>query len=234
MKYDSLYEFTDLGMRQFEAYFLGKIAETSIAPLDPAIALPLEGTQTFSAQRFTTSKEMAMTIATALAETEISHVIGNRELWAWLTFVLRDTLFKKSAGNYIFGAQDVWMPSDPSDYRKAQRHKVRLPVQLYTQFGDDADHALCGRPDTPGDVRENTTAQQDMFLPEFQKLCKILYYDSINNKFKHGAGGRGGGSPARLAAIVRQFEVTWDIQSFTVNDWLSKLPAEFDRFRTPI
>jgi len=126
------------------------------------------------------------------------------------------------------------MPSDPSNFQKAQRHKVRLPVHLYSQLGNDADHALFGRPDTPGDVRENTTAQQNMFLPEFQKLCKILLYDSVSNRIKRGAGGRGAGSPTRLAKVVPQLEVTWDIQSFTVDDWLLRLPAEFDRFWKPV
>ena len=231
MVFDSLYKFTDVGMQRFEAFFQGRIAETQLLPVDPAVAVPVPGTRKFEVKKYETSKHMASAISTSLGEVELAHVIGNRELWAWLTFILRDTLFKKSGGDYKFGAYEVWMPSDPGDYYKAQRHKVRMPVQLFYQFGDDADHALCGRPDTPGDVRENTTAQQDMFLPEFQKLCKHLYYDPVNQKIKRGAGGRGAGSPTRLAKVIRQLEVTWDIQSFSVDDWLDKLPAEFDRFR---
>ena len=231
MKYESLYEFTDLGMRRFEAFFQGRIGESQVSQIDPSVAKPLTGTRTFIASNYETSKEMAVAITTALGEKELPQVIANPNLWAWLTFVLRDTLFKKTGNGYKFGAYEVWMPSDPGDYYKAQRHKVRMPVQLYYQFGDDADHALCGRPDTPGDVRENTTAQQDMFLPEFQKLCKQLYYNPESRKIKRGAGGRGAGSPTRLAKVVRQLEVTWDIQSFSVEDWLDKLPPEFDRFR---
>lgn len=231
MEYNSLYQFTDLGMKRFEAYSQGRLAEAQISPTDLAVAVPVDSTNRFTAESYKTSKEMASAITIALGDVGLSEVISNAGLWAWLTFILRDTLFKKSGGEYKFGAYEVWMPSDPGDYYKAQRHKVRMPVQLYQQFGDDADHALCGRPDTPGDVRENTTAQQDMFLPEFQKLCKKLYFDPATRKIKRGAGGRGAGSPTRLAKVVRQLEVTWDIQSFSVDDWLDKLPPEFDRFR---
>ena len=85
-------------------------------------------------------------------------------------------------------------------------------------------------PHTPGEVREQCTGQQGMFTPVFQRFCKTLYFDESRATFKRGAGGKEGGSPRRLAQVVRQFEVTWDIHSFSVEDWLQKLPSEFDKF----
>ena len=232
MKFPILYQFTTLGMQKFEAVFRGEISSGSLDPIDSAIATSIAGSKGFEAKEFQTTKEMASSVLASLGSNSVQDVLHNRALWAWLTFVLRDNLFKKNPnGSLKHGAYEVWMPSDPNNYQKAQRHKVRMPVQLFDQFGDDADHALCGRPDTPGEVREQCTSQQSMFTRDFQKLCRHLYYDSAKKKITSGAGGKGAGASRRLPQVSNQFQVTWDIHSFSVDDWIDKLPQEFDKFK---
>lgn len=231
MTFDNLYQFTPLGMERFKAFFKGDISADQIDPTDLSVATPVQGSREFEAKSFDTTKEMARAVLDAMDSLKVDEFLSASEFWAWLTFVLRDTLFKKGPdGTLKPGAYEVWMPTDPNDYQKAQRHKVRMPVQLFAQFGDDADHALCGRPDTPGEVREQTTSQQGMFTHEFQKLCKRLYFDPEKGTNKTGAAGKGGGSARRLPQIVNQFQVTWDVHSFAVDDWVHLLPAEFDKF----
>jgi hypothetical protein len=231
MTFDTLYQFTPVGMARFEAFFRGAISADQIDPTDASVAVPVQGSSEFEPKAFGTTKEMAKSILEAMNGLKVDEYVSNTGFWAWLTFVLRDTLFKVGSDGAIKpGAYEVWMPSDPNDYQKAQRHKVRMPVQLFAQFGDDADHALCGRPDTPGEVREQCTSQQGMFTQEFQKLCKRLYFDTSKETNKIGAAGKGGGSARRLPQIVNQFQVTWEVHSFKVDDWVQLLPAEFDKF----
>ncbi len=231
MTFNKLYQFTPTGMSRYDSFFKGAISADQVDPTASDIAVPVKGSRMFEAKAYGTTKEMAKAILGAMDALKVEDFLSNSEFWAWLTFVLRETLFKKGPDGILKpGAYEVWMPSDPNDYQKAQRHKVRMPVQLFAQFGDDADHALCGRPDTPGEVREQTTSQQGMFTHEFQKLCKRLYFDAEKGANKVGAAGKGGGSARRLPQIVNQFQVTWDVHSFKVDDWVELLPTEFDKF----
>lgn len=232
MQFKSLYSFSDKGVEMFKAFCRGEINDTAVDLSDPDIASEIADTNPFSVQKYETSKEMAEAICNALGQLDLHKQLNNIGLWCWLTFVLRESVFKRGTnGGFKFGALEAWFPSDANDWAKAQRHKVRMPVQLFSQFGDDADHALCGAPHTPGEVREQCTGQQGMFTPTFQKFCRALYFDEARATFKRGAGAKGPGSPRRLAQVVRQLEVTWDVHSFSVKDWHNKVPSEFDRFK---
>ena len=46
-----------------------------------------------------------------------------------------------------------------------------------------------------------------------------------------GAGGKGGGSPRRLADILWQFDVTWDLYAMSLKEFWAVLPQEFEKFR---
>jgi hypothetical protein len=64
-------------------------------------------------------------------------------------------------------------------------------------------------------------------------IATRLYVDTSTNSPKRGAGGKSRGAPRRLADILNQFDVTWDLYYMSAEDLLGMLPEEFDRFRTP-
>ena len=149
-------------------------------------------------------------------------------MWAWLTFVLRNQLFKKdNAGNWKVGEIHRWFPSDPNDWQKGQRHLVRMPVLLLHSLDDNADHLLCAAPSLLPEIREQLTSQQDMFNPAFQKVARTLYFDDVKNGLKRGAGGKSGGSPRRLAKVRQQLDVTWDLEGLDPKLIIDRLPQEF-------
>ena len=129
------------------------------------------------------------------------------------------------------GERHRWYPGDPNDWRKAQRHLVRMPVLLLDSFGPDADHLLCGKPSVHSEIREQLTSQQDMFNRTFQRVARALYFDDCAGGLKRGAGGSGAGSPRRLAKVRQQLTVTWELDDLEWTEVLAKLPPEFDRFR---
>jgi len=230
--YSALFEFTDTGLDAFNRIFTGQLDDAAIDLSDTTLATRIAGTTAFDASEFATAKDMATAILAAVQNLNVFEILPRKGLWAWLTFVLRDQLFKRdAAGIWKVGEMHRWFPSDPNDWQKGQRHLVRMPVLLLSTLGDNADHLLCGRPGVLPEIREQLTSQQDMFNPAFQQVARTLYYDSGNGGLKRGAGGKGGGSPRRLAKVRQQLDVTWDIESLQVANILATLPGEFDRFK---
>lgn len=229
--YSALYEFTPEGLDAFQRVFLGTLDEHAIDLCDPDLAEKVAGTKPFTPAQYSSAKAMAIDILTAIDKNKLFDLMPNTGLWAWLTFVLRDQLFKANgAGGWKTGEIHRWYPSDPGDYQKGQRHLVRMPVLLFDTLGENADHLLCGPVHVHGDVREQLTSQQDMFSSGFQAVARSLYFDDSAGSLKRGSGGKGGGSPRRLAKIRQQLDVTWDIDELAHERILEKLPAEFDKF----
>lgn len=233
MRYRSLYEFTNRGMDVFRQIFEGTFNEDAFDPSDSHLVAGIDRTKPFSPVQFDTAKELARAVLGSIGSLNLPDLLPRAGLWAWLTFILRDQLFRLDAnGKRRLGAMHRWYPSDPNDWQKSQRHLVRMPVQLFYSFGIDADHLLCTPPSVLPEIREQLTSQQDMFNLTFQRVARHLYFDGGNARLKRGAGGKGGGSPRRLAKIRQQLDVTWDLEELGVERILEMLPSEFDRFRT--
>lgn len=232
MIYSSLYEFTDAGLRLFQQTVSGAVEEEVLDLADPNLVVRITGTGEFDAKEFATAKEMAAAIVKSLNSMPLAALLSRSGLWAWLTFVLRDTLFPKdSTGRRKYGEVHRWLPSDPNDWQKAQRHLVRMPVILYSSLGQNADHLLCTKPSVLPEIREQLTSQQDMFHPAFQGAARLLYFDEKSGHLKRGAGGKAGGSPRRLARVRQQLDVTWDMFDLSAQRFLEILPHEFNRFK---
>lgn len=229
--YPGVYEFNPQGLHAFKRVFEGSLPEAAIKPTDAQFTARVAGTKSLSDEPVETSKELAQRVLNALGPAW-QELLSRPGIWAWLTFVLRDIVLPKDAqGKRKLGEVHRWYPSDANDYQKAQRHLVRMPVVLLGNLGDAADHLLCGAPSVPGDVREQLTAQQDMFSREFQQMARTLYYDTANQKLKRGSAGKGGGSARRLGAVRKQLDVTWNLFDLDAAHIVQLLPKEFDRFK---
>jgi hypothetical protein len=91
---------------------------------------------------------------------------------------------------------------------------------------------LCGPLDKPGEIVEQLVARQEIITnPQAVALATAIYFDNTSGSFKRGAAGKGRGSARRLADVLNQFDVTWDLYSMAVTGISTKLPREFDRFR---
>jgi len=231
-KYAALHEFNDLGLDVFRKAFTCQIDDGAIDPLNLALVSRVPDTNTFVPTEFATAREMAGAILTAIGTAHLFDLLPNTGLWAWLTFVMRDQLFKRADdGSRKVGEVHRWYPSSPNDWQKAQRHLVRMPTLLLKSLGDDADHLLCGPPSVLPEIREQLTSQQDMFSSAFQKVARALYFDDGRGALKRGAGGKSGGSPRRLARVRQQLDVTWDLDDLDPASIFAMLPNEFSRFK---
>lgn len=233
MKFDGLYEFTLAGLDAFQRAFTGQLEEEAIDTSLPSIAKKIAGTTPFEVADWTTSDEMAVAILNATGTAKIPSLFNQIGLWAWLSFVCRDVVYpRQKDGRRKLGEFWRWYPSELSDYQKGQRHLVRMPVLLKSSFGEDSRHLLMGSPSVPGELREQLTSQQDMFHGSFQRAARMLYLEPGTMKLRRGAGGKNRGSSRRLAQVRKQLDVTWDLFALSADQFLEKLPNEFDRFRS--
>jgi hypothetical protein len=232
MNYPAIGEFTDAGMHLFEKVFMKQVSEDAIDLDDSGVANPVQGTLAFSPVLYHTAKDLAAALLNALGRESVASLLHRPGVWAWLTFVLRDSLFPKNrSGTREFKEMHRWYPSDPNDWQKAQRHLVRMPVLLLFSLGKNADHLLAGPPSVLPEIREQLTSQQDMFASTFQAVARALYFDEEQQRLKRGSGSKGAGSPRRLAVVRKQLDVTWDLYEVPSERLFRMLPKDFDRFR---
>lgn len=231
--FNYLYQFNQAGLDAYERVFRGQLAESKINPLDPNLVMRVEGTRSFLVVHHKTTKEMAEQILDSLGEAKLHDHVTNDGLWTWLTFVLRDVLFKRdSVGNLIAGEDRRWFPAKPNDYKDANRHMVRMPVVLLNRFGDNADHMLCGPPSEVPKIRYELTRSRGMMNEVFQCVARTLYFDDRLGKLKPGVSGiKGGGTAYRLAQVYKQLDITWEIEDLEPDEFMRILPIEFDRFK---
>lgn len=231
--YSTLFSLTELGLDLFQKFMRGEIAGGAIDPQDEQLATPRLEFGQLVVEEFDTARAMAKAIKSAFGDRNPQDFAGDTGLWSWLTLVLVDQVFPLQGGVRKPKEFYRWFPAAPSDWRKAQRHLVRMPTLLYAAFASDADHLLCGKPSVGPDIREQLTSQQDMFSRNFQQVCRTLYYDEATDTVKRGSGSKEGpGIPRRLASIRQQLDVTWDMTDLSADRILDLLPAEFDAFRT--
>ena len=230
--YSTLRSFNENGLDAFKKVFTGQVDDAVIDPTDPDLTSSVQGTGSFTPKDFATAKEMAQAILAAIGTAKLVKLLPDTGLWAWLTFTMRDRLFKKAGdGTMKVGEVHRWYPSNPNDWQKGQRHLVRMPVHLLKTLGNNADHLLCGPPAVLPKIREQLTSQRDMFNPTFQQVARALYFNDATGSLKPGAGGTTGGTPRRLASLRKQLDVTWDLEELEPSEIISRLPAEFSRFK---
>jgi hypothetical protein len=230
-EFSNLYRLTPEGLELFNRVMTKLVPESALDLSNPKYACPFEGTSKLIISDFTTAKEMAQAICASLGNESPQALAGDIGLWAWLTFVLIDCLFPVVEGLRKTKELHRWYPAAPNDWQKAQRHLVRMPVLLYYAFGDDAEHLICGKPSVGPEIREQLTAQQDMFSANFMQASRSLYFDEKKSAVKYGASSKGAGTPRRLGKVRQQLDVTWDMTDLSAQRILELLPTEFDRFK---
>lgn len=230
--YNTMYSLTDRGRHRFEQFMRGECEAADLVEPSQDLGQALSGFSPMVIRDFRTARDMAAAICDSFHDQDPQKFAGDIGLWCWLTAVLVDQVFPLKDGARKPGEYYRWYPAPPSDWRKAQRHLVRMPVLLYSAFGKTADHLLCGPPSVGPEIREQLTSQQDMFSRNFQEACRMLYFDEASRSVKKGSGSRDApGTPRRLAAVRRQLDVTWDMTDLSAERILGLLPREFDAFR---
>lgn len=89
---------------------------------------------------------------------------------------------------------------------------------------------LANPPHTPGEVAEQLASRQEIITNPAVMATATKLYVNDDGGLKRGAAGRGAGSARRLAEVLRQFDVNWDLFSMSSNQIYDMLPGEFESF----
>lgn len=180
-----------------------------------------------------TRYEAAKYLDEILVKTRVPHVDRDAGVGAWLTLFFFDQLFPPYKERKLV-ERAAYIP-EPQNYQRYYRHLLFGPLLIFRTYRAEPKRAmafLCRPLHIRGDIVEQLASRQEIISnPAVVELATHLYYDPSTGTTKKWAGGKGGGSPRRLADILRQFDKTWDLYSMSLNEFLDILPTEFEKFR---
>jgi len=177
----------------------------------------------------------AQYIDSVLANTGVADVDRDVGLWAWLTLFCFDELCPKDkAGHRSLRERPAYIP-EPQNFQRYYRHLLLGPYLIFRAHSDNPKRAmalLCQPLHIIDDIIAQLAAYQEIISNKtIIQMATHLYLDPASGERKKGAGGKGPGSPRRLAAVLDQFDVTWDLYAMSLKEFWAVLPKEFEKFR---
>jgi len=181
---------------------------------------------------FETKMTLAIAIGQALNQAALDEESLEKDsgFWTWLVFNFVDRFMKK---NQRPGEGGLWIYT-PNNWRRAYRHKMAGVWEVFRAHRDDPARlkaVLCMDIYTTGEIFEQMIAsKRHMLSPGVMELVTKLYFDEVEQKQKRGSGGKAGGSPRRLSAVLDQLGQTFDIEELGWKALAEKLPSDFKKF----
>ena len=84
----------------------------------------------------------------------------------------------------------------------------------------------------PGDIVEQLASRQELVTNQSVMEAATRLYIGDDGLPKPRAAGRGAGSARRLADVLTQLDLTWDLYDLSTEKLLELLPPEFDEFKS--
>lgn len=228
------------GILRFSAYLDALAADPALSTptellSDPSCAVEILPSQEIENKSFSTREEAASYLDSVLARVIGLDVERDEGLWGWLSLLYFDQVCPVDGnGRRKVRERARYIPA-VANFQKYYRHLLAGPYRIFRTYRLNPEHALvllCGPLQKPGEIVEQIVARQEIITnPHAVEAATKIYFDPKSRSFRRGAAGKGGGSARRLADVLAQFDVTWDLYWMTATDILAKLPREFDRFK---
>jgi hypothetical protein len=237
----NLARFTTLGLDAFDSY-LDELETNPTAPLPPTLLTSPQNVKTIDDEielvsyKFASRWEAARYLESLFRSSGITAVENDVHLWAHLTAVYFDGVCPPRADGRRQPRERARYIPEPGNYRRYYRHSLLGPYLIYRAHLPRPERAmamLCGPLHVISDIEAQIAARQQYVTNvAVVQLATDLYYDVRTRAQKSGAGGKGPGSPRRLADILNQFDLTRDLYATTTDELRRLLPGEFKRFLT--
>lgn len=126
-----------------------------------------------------------------------------------------------------------------TDYRHYYRHLVRSPWQLVKDHGENAKLLLLSTSERPhplrihGEILEQLGSRQSILRSRsIIAEANLLFGDPKTGRPKARVASKNvGGTVRRLGIILRQFDLTYDVEDMPPHGLVDLLPKEFDRWK---
>lgn len=157
----------------------------------------------------------------------------DKGLWSWLSAFYFDNICPQDGnGNRKLNETAFYILRDPKNYTKYYRHLLAYPCRLYSELGDAAKIFLVGTFLKRGEITEQFGAYQEIALNKgILDAANLMYWDNVTGSIKRGAAGKGAGSARRLVRIIRQYQMTYDLNSMKGEEIAGLLPDEFNKWK---
>jgi hypothetical protein len=233
------------GIAAFERYLLGlRGGSREAAPvellLNPAYSSPFGTRCDIGPRKFSSRYELGVYLVEILSSANRHDLSRDCGLWTWFALYY----FEQICPSTPEGSRDVrsiqaYVLPNKYDYRIYYRHLVRTPwlvVSDHAQYGrlllvppGAAENAPLA---TRGEILEQLAARQELIGNRAViETAYRLYFDESKGRPRRGAAGSAGGSPRRLAIILQQLGLTFDLGACAAATIDGLLPREFDRWR---
>lgn len=224
----------DEGIARFQEYLASLRENASLSPpkelLTSGLASdPFEPNVQVEDHAFDNAYQLGQYLREAFAECEDRQISRNYGLWSWLALYYFDYLCKAKDGRRQPLENAVYVLEARFSFRRYYRHAVRTPWLAVKEYGELSKVLLLmSGSGTRSEIAEQIAAYQDLFGNKtIVEATYSMYFDVELQKPKKGSGGKGPGSPRRLASIARQLELTYDLRDCTQASFFKLLPEEF-------
>lgn len=164
---------------------------------------------------------------------------ANEQMFTWIAMVLLPHLCRRTKADKLAvkGAERYILSRSSRDF---YRHLVAFPYWIYRRFGDDAIMYLANPAyELPNVVEQFASRPWLINSQGVAQVLKRLYWDDRTKKPKDGYARElksprkpAPGTMLALEMTLSQMQCTYDLQSMTVNQLVTKFgkPSEFDAF----
>jgi len=224
---------TNLGQQRFSEYLESlRSGGTDPTPLhlltDVMTSEPLEAPVPLTPSVFTDRYAVGEWLIASLKSLDATSLSRDHGLWSWLGLLLLDqTCPPRPDGTRRPGEDARHILPATYNYRKYYRHLLREAWLAVRISGTVVRPLLAGPLDTRGDLLEQLSSRIELFgNPRIMATAVRLYVDDKGKQTKL-ASSKAGGSPRRLATIVAQLKLTYDLRGSSADQVIGLLPGEF-------
>jgi hypothetical protein len=235
------------GMERFTAWLESPMGEAPTQLLlDPRFSEALGDDYPIDLDRtFATTYELGIYLHGDVfrSATEVYSLQTDKGMWAWISLALIKSLVSRTAKrNGLPLAFPHYVDAGP---RLAYRLIARTAWNLIRLHGDAAKFAISSPTSPWGEMAEQMTSSQEVFVhPSVWPVAAHLYTDT-NGKVRRGATSQrdkkakrdpkstaGLGAVRRLPRTFKQFDRTYNTREMTVGEITELLPTEYSRWST--
>lgn len=230
------------GLNRFEEWLAdGAPGETPLAlAKESTTSVPIPYEINLSLDKFSDRFVFGKYLVDALAPLDSLQLSSDRALWTTLALIWFDQICPNFANGGRRLVRDYHYILS-TNYRHYYRHLVRSPWQLVRDNGEAAKFLLLPRIDNPyplmrhGELIEQISGRQSVLRNRsIISAASQLYSDPKSGRPFRGVAGRGRGSVNRFGMVLKQLDLTFDIEGMKNGKLLGILPTEFDRWKGEI
>ncbi len=210
---------------------------------DPSTSEPFQAATAIerapAGARFLDQYKFGIYLRDRFASLAAASITMNYRLWSWLALYYFDELCPADGcGKRDVRADEAYILDRKFKYENYYRHLVHTPWLAVCQHGVKSQVLLipASSPGSSplskrGEIQEQLAARQKILGNRaIVAGAYRMYFDKAKRRPKRGSAGSGPGSSRRLALVVQQLELTYDLAACSPEQVIGLLPKEFDRW----